>query len=217
VKALNAIDLNQPAMAKALLSEVEKLATNDPKTLVQASAISALAKTNNPKYISIFEKGSTAVSNAVKGAALTGLSTLQPEKIASSLSNIDLEGANEELITSLLPIIVKNKIEKQMPAIGQMVAFYPFLKFQNPELGKNAEDGFNWIMSSDNLKATESITKVLMQAKSQIPDNPQVKMMLVQMLKGGLEKKMEVLKKNPNSPTISQQVDAINKAIEAYK
>jgi aminopeptidase N len=217
VKALNAIDLSQPAMAKALLSEVEKLATNDPKTLVQASAISALAKTNNPKYISIFEKGSTAVSNAVKGAALTGLSTLQPEKIASSLSNIDLEGANEELITSLLPIIVKNKIEKQMPAIGQMVAFYPFLKFQNPELGKNAEDGFNWIMSSDNLKATESITKVLMQAKSQIPDNPQVKMMLVQMLKGGLEKKMEVLKKNPNSPTISQQVDAINKAIEAYK
>ena len=72
-------------------------------------------------------------------------------------------------------------------------------------------------MSSDNLKATEKVTKVLQQAKSQMPDNPQVKMMIVQMLKDGLAKKMEVLKANPNSPTINQQIDAINKAIEAFK
>jgi len=84
-------------------------------------------------------------------------------------------------------------------------------------LGKTAEEGYNWIMNSDNLKATEKVTKVLVQAKSQIPDNPQVKMMIVQMLKDGLTKKMEVLKANPNSPTIHQQVDAINKALEAYK
>ena len=72
-------------------------------------------------------------------------------------------------------------------------------------------------MSSDNLKATEKVTKVLQQAKSQMPDNPQVKMMIVQMLKDGLAKKMEVLKANPNSLTINQQIDAINKAIEAFK
>ena len=133
------------------------------------------------------------------------------------LSTIDLEDTNEDLLTQLLPIIVKNKVEKHMSAIGQLVAFYPFLKFQNPELGQTAEEGFNWIMSSDNLKATESITKILIQAKSHIPDNPQVKMMLSQMLKEGLNKKMQVLKANPSSPTINQQIDALNKAIEAYK
>ena len=137
--------------------------------------------------------------------------------MATHADKIDLENASEDLISKLLPIIVKNKIEKQMPAIGTTVAFYPFIKFQDPVLGKSAEEGYNWIMSSDNLKATEKVTKVLNQAKSQMPDNPQVKMMIVQMLKDGLNKKMEVLKNKPNSPTINQQIDAINKTIEAYK
>ena len=216
-QALELVDLTNPDQMKALGADVEKLASNDPKTLVQATAISALAKTKNAKYSPIFEKGLNAVSNAVKASSLAGVAELDPTKAAASIANIDLDGASDELISKLLPIIVNNKIEKQMPAIGQTVAFYPFIKFQDPTLGKTAEEGYNWIMSSDNLKATEKITKVLVQAKSQIPDNPQVKMMLVQMLKDGLAKKMEVLKKNPNSATVNQQIDAINKALDAYK
>ena len=216
-QALEQIDLSNADQAKVLTADVEKIASNDPKTLVQAAAISALAKTKNSKYTPLFEKGMTAVSNAVKGASLAGIAETDPTKAAAFADKIDLDNASEELVTKLLPIIVKNKIEKQMPAIGQSVAFYPFIKFQDPVLGKTAEDGYNWIMSSDNLAATEKVTKVLVQAKSQIPDNPQVKMMIVQMLKDGLAKKMEVLKANPGSPTINQQVDAINKALEAYK
>ncbi|AZI39765.1 M1 family metallopeptidase [Epilithonimonas vandammei] len=216
-QALEQIDLTIPEQAKALTADVEKLASNDPKTLVQAAAISALVKTKNAKYSSIYEKGLNAISNAVKGSSLAGIAELDPTKAAASIEKIDLDGASDDLISKLLPIIVKNKIEKQMPAIGTTVAFYPFIKFQNPTLGKSAEDGYNWIMSSDNLKATEKITKVLQQAKSQMPDNPQIKMMISQMLKDGLNKKMEVLKNNPNSPTINQQIDAINKTIESYK
>lgn len=216
-QALEQIDLTIPEQAKALTADVEKLASNDPKTLVQAAAISALVKTKNAKYSSIYEKGLNAVSNAVKGSSLAGIAELDPSKAAASIEKIDLDGASDDLISKLLPIIVKNKVEKQMPAIGTTVAFYPFIKFQDPTLGKSAEEGYNWIMSSDNLKATEKITKVLVQAKSQMPDNPQIKMMISQMLKDGLNKKMEVLKNNPNSPTINQQIDAINKTIESYK
>ncbi len=216
-QALEQIDLTIPDQVKALTVEVEKLASNDPKTLVQAAAISALAKTKNVKYSPVYEKGLNAVSNAVKGASLAGIAELYPSKAAASLDKIDLNGASEDLMSKLLPLIVKNKIEKQMPAIGTTVAFYPFIKFQDPALGKSAEEGYNWIMSSDNLEATEKVTKVLVQAKSQMPDNPQIKMMISQMLKDGLNKKMEVLKNNPNSPTINRQIDAINKSIEAFK
>lgn len=216
-QALEQIDLTIPDQAKALTADVEKLASNDPKTLVQAAAISALAKTKNSKYASVYEKGMNAVSNAVKGASLAGIAELDPKKASTAIANIDLDGASEDLMAKLLPIIVDNKVEKQMPAIGTTVAFYPFIKFQDPKLGKSAEDGYNWIMSSDHLKATEKVTKVLVQAKSQMPDNPQIKMMISQMLKDGLAKKMEVLKNNPNSPTIHQQIDAINKTIEAFK
>jgi len=216
-QALEQIDLTIPEQAKALTADVEKLASNDPKTLVQAAAISALVKTKNAKYSSIYEKGLNAVSNAVKGSSLAGIAELDPSKAVTAIENIDLNGASDDLISKLLPLIVSKKIEKQMPAIGTTVAFYPFIKFQDPTLGKSAEEGYNWIMSSDNLKATEKVTKVLQQAKSQMPDNPQVKMMIVQMLKDGLAKKMDVLKANPNSATINQQIDAINKAIEAFK
>ena len=102
--------------------------------------------------------------------------------------------------------------------LAPIVAFYPFIKFQNHELGKSAEEGYNWIMSSDNLKATESITKILGQAKGQMGGNPQVKMMISQMLKDGLNKKMEALKQNPqNAASINKQIDAINKSIEDFK
>ncbi|KMQ72472.1 M1 family metallopeptidase [Chryseobacterium koreense] len=217
IKALSGLDLSKPDQQKAALAEVEKMAVNDPKTLVQSAAITALAKTKDKKYLPVFDKGMSAVSNAVKGASLGAIAVIDPSRVSALANQIDLDGASDDLIAQLLPIIVKNKIEKQMPAIAQTAAFYPFIKFQNPELGASAEEAFNWIMGSDNLKATENLTKVLTQVKSQIGQNPQAKMMIVQILKEGLAKKMQVLKANPSSPTINAQIDAINKAIEAYK
>lgn len=216
-KALVGLDLSKPDQAKAALAEVEKMASSDPKTLVQGAAISALGKIKDKKYLPLFEKGMNAVSNSVKANSLAGIAAVDPSRIASLADKIDLEGADEEVIAELMPIIVKNKIEKQMAAIASTVAFYPFIKFQKPELGDAAEAGFNWIMSSDHLKATENVTKVLTQVKGQIGQNPQAKMMIVQILKDGLEKKMVVLKANPSSSTIHQQIDLINKTIEAYK
>ena len=216
MKALSGFDLSKTDQQKAALAEVEKMASNDPKTLVQSSAITALAKTKDKIYLPLFEKGMSSVSNSVKGASLGAIAAIDPSRVSALADKIDLEGANDELIAQLLPTIVKNKIEKQMTAIASTAAFYPFIKFQNPELGASAEDAFNWIMSSDNLKATSNLTKVLTQVKGQIGQNPQAKMMIVQILKDGLAKKMQVLKANPSSATINQQIDLINKAITEY-
>ena len=158
-----------------------------------------------------------AVSNAVKGSSLQGISLVDPSQVANYAEKIDLENASEDTVTALLPVIVKNKIEKQLPAIAQMVVFYPFLKFQDPELGKVAEEGFHWMMKTDNLKAIQNMTKVLGQARSQIANSPQAKMMIVTMLKAGLAEKLETLKADPKSVSINAQIDEINKAIESYK
>jgi len=218
MKALELMDLTNPEQIKALGSEVEKLASNDPKTLVQASAIAALAKTKDKKYLPIFEKGINAVSNAVKGNSLGAVITIDPSKANALAEKLDLEGASEDMLALLLPVVVKNKVTSQMANIAPIAAFYPFIKFQNPELGKSAEEGFNWIMTSDNLKATESITTLLSRAKGQMGDNPQVKMMISQMLKDGLNKKMDLLKQNPqNASSINKQIDAIRKTMEDFK
>ncbi|KQT21596.1 peptidase M1 [Chryseobacterium sp. Leaf405] len=218
IKALQLMDLSNPEQFKALGSDVEKLASNDPKTLVQAAAISALAKTKDEKYMPIFEKGVNAVSNSVKGNSISAIVTVDPARGNALAEKVDLEGASETLLGQMLPIVVKNKVTSQMSNIAPLVAFYPFIKFQNPELGKSAEEGYNWIMSSDNLKATESVTKIINQAKGQMGNNPQVKMMITQMLKDGLAKKMELLKQNPQSAaSINKQIDVMNKAIEDFK
>ncbi|WP_027379700.1 M1 family metallopeptidase [Chryseobacterium daeguense] len=218
IKALQLMDLSNPEQLKALGSDVEKLAANDPKTLVQAAAISALAKTKDKKYMPVFEKGLNAVSNSVKGNSVGAIIEIDPSRANALADKIDLEGAPDNLMDKLLPIIVKNKVTSQMSNIAQVAAFYPFIKFQNPELGKVAEEGYNWIMTSDNLKATESITKMLGHAKGQIAENPQAKMMITQILKEGLNKKMELLKQNPQSAaSINKQIDVINKAIEDFK
>ncbi|MDR6464340.1 M1 family metallopeptidase [Chryseobacterium sediminis] len=218
IKALGLIDLTNPEQMKALGGEVEKLASNDPKTLTQAAAITALGKTKDKKYLPLFEKGINAVSNAVRGSSMSALLTIDPSRANSLADKIDMKGASDELRAQLLPIIVKNRITSQIENIAPLATFYPFIKFQNPELGKSAEDGFNWIMTSDNLKATESITKIAGYAKNQMADNPQAKMMMVQMLKDGLSKKMELLKQNPqNAASINKQIDVLNKAIENYK
>lgn len=218
IKALQLMDLSNPEQLKALGADVEKLAANDPKTLVQAAAISALAKTKDKKYMPVFEKGVSAVSNAVKGSSVGAIIAVDPAKAKAFADKVDLEGASESLVEQMLPIIVQNKVTSQMANIAQFAAFYPFIKFQNPELGKSAEEGYNWIMTSNNLKATESITKMLGQAKSQIANNPQAKMMISQMLKDGLNKKMEVLKQNPqNAGSLNKQIDLINKSIEEFK
>ncbi|WP_312287851.1 M1 family metallopeptidase [Chryseobacterium gleum] len=218
IKALNLIDLTNPEQMKALGAEVEKLASSDPKTLTQAAAITALGKTKDKKYLPLFEKGVNAISNAVRGSSMSAILTIDPSRANSLADKIDMKGASEELQAQLLPVIVKNRITSQIENIAPLATFYPFIKFQNPELGKAAEDGFNWIMTSDNLKATESITKIAGYAKNQMADNPQAKMMMVQMLKDGLSKKMELLKQNPqNAASINKQIDVLNKAIENYK
>ena len=127
-KALVGLDLSKPDQAKAALAEVEKMASSDPKTLVQGAAISALGKIKDKKYLPLFEKGMNAVSNSVKANSLAGIAAVDPSRIASLADKIDLEGADEEVISELMPIIVKNKIEKQMAAIASTVAFYPFIK-----------------------------------------------------------------------------------------
>jgi aminopeptidase N len=218
MKALELMDLSNADQFKALGADVEKLASNDPKTLVQAAAIKALSKTKDKKYTSIFEKGMNAVSDAVKANSVAAIISVDPSRIGALADKINLEGASDDLLEVLLPVVVKNKVTSQMSNIAQIAAFYPFIKFQNPELGKAGEDGFNWIMTSDNLEATQSITKLLGQAKGQMGDNPQVKMMIVQMLKDGLSKKMELLKQNPqNAASINKQIDELNKAIENFK
>lgn len=216
MKALKEMDLAQAAN-KSVITQVERLAASDPKTLVQASAITALRKTGDKKYSALYDKAMNSNSAAVKAAGLEGVIEANPERAVTLLDKIDLENAGDAAMKNLLPLVVQKKVNSQMPAIASTVAFYPFLKFQDPALGTAAEEGFNWIMSSDNTKAVEKLTRILGQARSQVGSNPQAKMMIVQMLQSGIEKKAAAARTEPNNPALKAQLEMLSKTMEDYK
>ncbi len=218
IKALEILDLTNSNQNKNLVADVEKLATQDPRTLVQAAAISALAKTKNKKYLPLFEKGMDAVSNAVKANSLIAINTTDSLKMKTVIDRLDLSGASKDIIIRMLPIVVENKIDSQMQYIVSIVAFYPLIKPNNPELGKVAEEGFNRIMESDNSKATEGIVRILIQAKSEMMKNVETKKAIYNMLEAGLNKKNEYLKSNPqHKESVNKQIIALKQLIEEYK
>lgn len=159
-----------------------------------------------------------AVSNAVKINSLKAIIDSEPSKADKMTDKIDLSGVSQSQLIKLLPTVVKNKVVSQMPYIAPVAAFYPLVKLRNPELGKPAEDGFNWIMSSDNLIATENVARVLTQSKDGLLKDPETRMMFSQMLKEGLAKKTELLKQNPQkAERINKQIAVLNKIAEIYK
>lgn len=154
----------------------------------------------------------------MKVNSLIGLAQISPEKVKGLLEKMDLKANNEsDLGEVLLPIIVKNKIESKIPFIAEYVSFYPFLSFQNPELGEIAHQGFDWIMSGDYFEGTENIVKSLKLAKREIEKNVQVRQLIRQMVQSGLDLKLKVLRQNPKSENLSKQIDLLNEVLELYK
>jgi len=216
MKALEGLDLSNKNYAKFVFAKVLKMASNDPKTLVRGEAISVLGKTKNEKYLSLYEEGLKSVSNSVKINSLIALYYINPKKAISHIDEMDLEGVDRDLLEALLPIIVKNKKMKQLSSVARLAALYQFTKFRNSENVENAQEAYELIMKSDDLKATENITKTLDRFKSRLDGNIQAKILITKTLKYGIEMKMELLKKDPKNSGLRKQVELINKSINAY-
>ena len=95
-----------PAIAKEaeVIKAIEKLAKSDPDKTTQAAALSFLAKTNDAQYLPLFTKLVSDSSYSVAGAALEGLTALQPEQsyVLAKQYSSDAKGALGKVITEIL-------------------------------------------------------------------------------------------------------------------
>ncbi|OCA78631.1 peptidase M1 [Chryseobacterium contaminans] len=218
IKALELLDLTDAKQNKYLIADVEKIAAEDSKTLVQAAAISALSKTKNKKYLPLFEKGMNEVSNAVKANSFLAILATDPSKVKTLTNKIDLSQASRDMVVKMLPAVIENKIDSQMQYTVSIVALYPLVKLRNPVLGKFAEEGFNRIMESDDLAATKGIVNVLNQEKNELTKDAEIKKEIYTALEAGLNKKNELLKNKPqNQENISKQIAVLKQIITKYK
>ncbi len=101
---LNRLDVaaNKSLLTPEVLSQVERMANNEPYKKVKAKAIEILAKQSDRKYLPLFNKYVGDSSYSVSGASLEGLSKLDPANayvLAKKYSG-DAKGKLGEVILS---------------------------------------------------------------------------------------------------------------------
>ena len=136
---LQYIDKADGYSVPSVLTVIEQMAVKDPNKKVQAKAIEILVKLNDKKYQPLFEKFVNDSSYSVAGAALDGLTKLQPENaytLAKKYSN-DALGKLGEVVSS---VIIKNgsaedfnfllnNFKVEPPSQGKVTSSMAFAKY----------------------------------------------------------------------------------------
>ncbi len=155
ILALENIDLINKFSKKDAIAKIMRIANNDEKTLVQATAIETLGKLTDPELKSIFVKGLESKSYSVIGKALVAMYYVdKPMAIAKSRELPD--EIRKILATPLTRIYIEENDKKELPFIAKNVLSGMFLT------GDDAtkvlyQKAFKQISESNNSEAIQNI------------------------------------------------------------
>jgi aminopeptidase N len=156
VIALENIDLFQKYNKKEAIDKVVKLAQSDPKTLVQAAAISVLGKLVDPIYKPLFEKGMTSESYAVTGNSLTSLYQINKQSALTKVNSLS-EDTKNYLADAITTIYISEKDKTKLPFIANHLLKGLFLT-EDKRTQQTYAEAFKWISESDNVEAITNLT-----------------------------------------------------------
>ena len=156
VLALENIDLFQKYNKKEAIDKIVNLAQSDPKTLVQAAAISVLGKLVDPIYKSLFEKGMTSESYAVTGNSLTSLYLIDKQTAITKVNSLS-EDTKDYLADAITTIYISEKDKTKLPFIAKHLLKGLFLT-EDKRTQQTYGEAFKWISESDNIEAITNLT-----------------------------------------------------------
>jgi len=153
--ALQKIDLINKFSKKNAINKIMDISNNDPKTLVQATAIETLGKLTDPALKSIFEKGLESKSYSVIGKALVSMYYIdKPTAIEKSRELPD--EIKKILATPLTRIYIEEDDENELPFIAKSVVSGMFLS--SDDATKNLyQKAFKQISKSNNSEAIQNL------------------------------------------------------------
>jgi aminopeptidase N len=114
---LNKLTAQKTPPKDEVIDAIVKMATTEKDKKTKAAAISFLVKTGLPKYLDIFTKAVNDSSYTVAGAALRGLTNLQPAK-AYDLAKQYSSDAKGDLGDAVTDVIVKNGKEEDFDIVA---------------------------------------------------------------------------------------------------
>ena len=156
VLALESIDLFQKYNKKEAIDKVVKLAQSDPKTLVQAAAISVLGKLVDPIYKPLFEKGMTSESYAVTRNSLTSLYQIDKQAALTKVNSLS-EDTKDYIADAITTIYISEKDKTKLPFIAKHLLKGLFLT-EDKRTQQTYAEAFKWISESYNVEAITNLT-----------------------------------------------------------
>src|SRR5690606_17061608 len=214
--AISKLDFQDSSVKSKASPVLKKLASSDPKTKVQASALFALNQMGESD-ISIFQNALKSQSFSVQAAAASGIMRIDPTKI-TELNQLDDEVLKNspELIADLIPAWIEKNETSKIPLIAESVALYSFTKFQDPVLGGKLEKGFNWMMATDDLKSTKTAASIYRQVYNYIKENPGAISVMRTTIQQAINFKIQANQTQP-SKSLEEQIKLLNDTMEAIK
>lgn len=126
IKAINALHISDTVLMKSALPVLVASAQNDPNTVAQAAAISALAKLKKQEYSELFKKLLNSQSYAVQGAALNGLASIDPTQALALARNFEKDN-KAALTRAIIKVYSTNGNSEQWPFVLKQ------FNLQNPQ------------------------------------------------------------------------------------
>ena len=151
ILALDKIDLTKD---KCVLKIIEKLAASDEKTLVRSKAIQVLGDLANSKYATLFSNATESKSYAVKSNAIAALYKIDKKSAVDKAVAIHNPLDKAGMVNGLLEVYVNERLTQEMPFIADKIISGLFFN-QDPKVQALYGQAFQWIATSDNLKATK--------------------------------------------------------------
>ena len=157
ILALENIDLFNKFSKKRVIEKIKNMATNDPKTLVQAAAIETLGKLIQPELKPIFITALESPSYTVNGKALVALYYID-KAMAISKSKALPDEVKNIIATPLTRIYLEENDESELTFIAGNVMSGMFLS-QDKKIQALYKKAFENISKSNNTKAIINLTE----------------------------------------------------------
>ena len=155
ILALEQINLINKWSKKPAINTIKQIALNDPKTLVQASAIETLGKLTDPELRSVFLKALNSDSFSVIGKALVAMYYVDKEYAVKKSKQLPIEVKNI-IATPLTRIYIEEKDDSEMAFIANNVLAGMYLN-NNPKIQEIYKKAYEQIATSNNSKAIKNL------------------------------------------------------------
>jgi len=157
ILALQHINLVNKWSKRSAIEKIKELALNDPKTLVQATAIETLGKLIDPELKEVFKKGLKSKSYSVLGKSLVSLYYVDKLTAIKISKELPIE-VKEIIATPLTRIYLDEKDESELEFIARNVLEGMFLN-NNPDVQELYKRAYDLIAASNNTKAIQNLVK----------------------------------------------------------